>query len=374
MNIHEYQSVDLFRQYNIPVPEGTPVESIEDAVSFSKRIGFPIILKAQVLTGGRGKAGGVKKANNIDELKNLFSQIMGMDIKGFRVKKIFAVKALDIKKEVYLGITLDMAKGDIVCIASRRGGVDIEDTARQFPKEIYKLYLNGKKELPKSELINFLKPVFDGEDDVTFGAEILGSLLKLFISKDCSLIEINPYIQDENTKWVAADAKINFDDNALFRHPEIEKMRDMDMEDPDEITARNAGLSFVKLDGEIGCIVNGAGLAMATMDVIKNLGGKPLNFLDVGGSSNPNKVINALKIILKNINLKAILINIFGGITRCDDIANGIIEAYKQFSIKVPIVVRLTGTNEAVSKDLLSKKGINTYTDMKEAVLKVVGL
>ena len=374
MNIHEYQGAELFKQYGIPVPEGELAINLEGAAAFAKKTGFPVVLKAQVLTGGRGKAGGVQKANNEQELKGAFNKIMGMDIKGFKVKKLLIAKALDIAKEIYLGITTDRASGDIVCIASSKGGVDIEDIAHRFPDEIFKLYLNVKKNPSQDEFINFLKPVFDKSEDRVIAAEILSKLFKLFTEKDCTLIEINPFAQDKNGRYVAADAKINFDDNALFRHPDIDKLRDFEMEDADEAFARDCGLSFVKLEGEIGCIVNGAGLAMATMDVIKNMGGKPMNFLDVGGSSNPGKVINAFKIIIKNPGVKAILINIFGGITRCDDVANGIIAAHDQLKINIPIVVRLTGTNEVQAKELLSKKGINTYTSMKEAVEKVVGL
>jgi len=370
MNIHEYQAAELFKQYNIPVPESALAANLEEAISFAEKTGFPVVLKAQVLTGGRGKAGGIKKANNIQELKDAFDKIMGMDIKGFKVKKLLIVKALEIAKEIYLGITTDNLSGDIVCIASSQGGVDIEDTAQKFPDKIFKLYIGAHN----PEFTDFLKPVFDKTEDRVIAAQVLSKLLKLFKENDCTLIEINPFVKEKNGTYTAADAKINFDDNALFRHPGISALRDLEMEDADEVLARDCGLSFVKLEGEIGCIVNGAGLAMATMDVIKNLGGKPLNFLDVGGSSNPGKVINAFKIIIKNPGLKAILINIFGGITRCDDVANGLIEAYNQLKIDIPIVVRLTGTNEARAKELLSEKGINTYTSMKEAVEKVVGL
>lgn len=373
MNIHEYKGVELFKAYGIPVPENKLVTSLERALDTAKLLGFPLVLKAQVLTGGRGKAGGVKRVNNINELQNMFPQVLGMDIKGFKVNKILIVKAIDFVSEVYLGATLDRSRGKIVCIASSAGGVEIEEVAKKSPGKIFKLYIDIKRDLEKNKLKEFLKPIFSA-DDIDCGASVLAKLIKLFIEKDSTLVEINPFVKDKKDEWIAADAKINFDDNALYRHPEIEKLRDLEVEDPDEVFAKKSGLSFVKLDGEIGCIVNGAGLAMATMDVIKNMGGRPLNFLDVGGSSNPNKVINALKIILKNNKVKAILINIFGGITRCDDVANGIIEAYNQIKIDVPIVVRLTGTNEEKARELLSKKGIITYTDMKEAVERVIAL
>ena len=295
-------------------------------------------------------------------------------IKDYLVKKVFVVRAIDIKKEFYLGLTIDYAKDDVVLIASTQGGVEIEEVAQKNPQAIKKLYLQGEKEISLAELQPFVNTLFKESFYREGALKICQTLAKLFFEYDCTLVEINPLAIDAQGKMYAADAKINFDDNALFRHEGIQKLRDLEYEDPDELEAKACDLSFVKLEGDVGCIVNGAGLAMATMDIVNLLGGRPANFLDVGGSSNPQKVLNALKIILRNKNVKAVLINIFGGITRCDDIAHGIVEARKQLSFSAPLVVRLTGTNEKEAKAILAENNINTYSTMREAVVKVVEL
>jgi len=273
-----------------------------------------------------------------------------------------------------VGVTIDSAKGDIVLIASAEGGVDIEEVARTNPAAIKKFYAQGRGEVPADQLRAFVAEVFDDEEHQRAGAEAFERLIRVFVARDCSLAEINPFVVDADGRVWAADAKMDFDDNALFRHPELEALRDMRYEDPDELEAKAAGLSFVKLEGDIGCIVNGAGLAMGTVDAIKLFGGEPANFLDAGGSSNPQKVLTALRLILKNPNLKAILINIFGGITRCDDIAQGIVQAKEQLAFSVPLVVRLTGTNEQEARDILQTKGIKTYGSMRQAVETVVAV
>ena len=374
MKIHEYQAVDLFRQAGLPVCQGQIALNATEALKIAENIGFPVVLKAQVLVGGRGKAGGVKLAHSPQELTQLFNQIKNLTIKGYTVEKILVAKVVNIKKEYYAAVTIDNIKGDIVIIASNEGGVDIEETAKLHPEKILKFYLEGNKTIDPSRWSDFIKALFPDAKYHAVATAIFENLLKFFISFDCSLAEINPLVIDDKGQLIAADAKVLFDDNALYRHEQLQSLRDFKYDDQDEIDAKTMGLSFVKLEGNVGCIVNGAGLAMGTMDAIKLLGGQPANFLDVGGSSNPEKVLNALKLILKNKEIKVILINIFGGITRCDDIANGILTAKKQIELPVPLVVRLTGTNEELAKEILSKAGLTTYKSMREAVTKAVAL
>lgn len=374
MKIHEYQAAELFKKFGIPVLKGEVVTEWSAAQKAAGEIGFPVVLKSQVLVGGRGKAGGIKLVKTRAELELSFSQLKQLNIKGYPVEKIFVVKAITIKKEFYAAVTIDPAQNDIVLIASSEGGVDIEETAQKNPQAIHKFYLNANRTIDDTRWTPFIKAVFPDAKSQAAGSRIFQNLLKLFCELDCSLAEINPLIIDDQGNWYAADAKINFDDNALFRHADIQAMQDLKYEDADEREAAQAGLSFIKLEGNVGCIVNGAGLAMATLDMIKLLGGEPANFLDVGGSSNPQKVLTALKIILKNKKVKSILINIFGGITRCDDIANGILEARKQLDLRIPLVVRLTGTNEELAKQILAKEKISTYPSMREAVQKAVEL
>ncbi|OGX27530.1 MAG: succinate--CoA ligase subunit beta [Omnitrophica WOR_2 bacterium RIFCSPHIGHO2_01_FULL_48_9] len=374
MKIHEYQAAELFKKFGIPVLSGEVATTLNEAQSIAEKIGFPVVLKSQVLVGGRGKAGGIKVVKTAAELSKAFPQLKALNIKGYPVERIFVVQAIAIKKEFYVAITIDPAKNDIVLIASSAGGVDIEETAKQNSQAIHKLYLNANRVIDQARLTLFVKAIFPDAPSQKAGAEIFQNLLKLFCELDCSLAEINPLAIDDRGNMVAADAKINFDDNALFRHEDIQKLQDVKFEDADEMEAKQAGLSFVKLDGNVGCVVNGAGLAMATLDVVKLLGGDPANFLDVGGSSSPQKVLTALKIILKNKKTKSILVNIFGGITRCDDIANGILEARKQLEMRIPMVVRLTGTNEELAKEILAKAKISTCSSMREAVEQVVAL
>ncbi len=374
MKIHEYLAIDLFRKFGIPVAGGRIAENVSEAVAIAQEIGYPVVLKAQVLVGGRGKAGGVKLAKNKEELTAHFNQIKNLVIKGYSVDKILIVRALDIKKEFYSAVTIDQVKNDVVLIASAEGGVDIEETAKSHPEKIHKYYFHGHNEIDLKRWPPFIKAVFPDPTLQEPATKIFQKLSNLFFEYDCSLAEINPLVIDHKGELYAADAKINFDDNALYRHTDIQFLRDMKYEDPDEVEAKQNDLSFVKMEGNVGCIVNGAGLAMATLDIIKLLGGEPANFLDVGGSSNPKKVLNALRIILQNKKVKSILINIFGGITRCDDIAMGILQARKELDIPVPLVVRLTGTNEKEAKKILAENNINTFSTMREAVQKVVEL
>ncbi len=374
MKLHEYQAKELFKKGGLPVIDGQIATTLEEAKSVAPQIGFPLVIKAQVLTGGRGKAGGVKIAKDLKELEGFFPQVKNLIIQGYSVDKVLLVRASPIKKEYYAAVTIDYTIDDVVLIASSEGGVDIEETAQKSPGKIHKFYMQGKKESDSDHWSAFIKAVFSDVALQESARKIFKSLLSVFFQYDCTLAEINPLIIDFSGKFCALDAKMELDDNALFRHPDVQSLRDMKYEDPDEIEAKEKNLSFVKMDGNVGCIVNGAGLAMATMDIVKLLGGNPANFLDVGGSSSPEKVLNALKIILRNKQVKSVLINIFGGITRCDDIARGILEARRQWKIPVPLVVRLTGTNEQEARELLSANTMTTFTTMREAVCEAIRL
>ena len=372
MKIHEYQARDLFIGYGIPVAEGDVAQTPHEALHIARKTGFPVVLKAQVLAGGRGKAGGVKFVSDETELVSEFKRIKSLNIKGYTVERLLVAKAIDIKKEYYLAVTIDNIKGDVVIIVSSQGGMEIEETAKTHPEKIIKFYMQGDKILDEARWASVAARLFSDVSLQKSATSILQKLLKLFYEKDCSLAEINPFVISVEGHLIATDAKVIVDDNSLERHPELVALRDMQYEDADELEAKEKGLSFVKLGGNIGCIVNGAGLAMGTMDAVNLLGGKAANFLDVGGSSNPDKVFNALKIILRNKNIKIILINIFGGITRCDDIAKGILAAIKQIKIPVPLVIRLTGTNEKEGKGLLTNAGLTSFTSMRQAVTEAV--
>ena len=372
MKIHEYQAKEIFAEYGIPTVQGVALSAVEDVYDYAVNAGAPIIVKAQVHVGGRGKAGGVKMARTPQEARDKASKIFGMNIKGFPVKKVLVYPALEIKREAYIGITIDRTAKKIVLICSAEGGVDIEDLAREKPEAILKLHVDPSSKAPEKIFDDLAGKIYPEDFLAREAAAIFPRLFKLFIEKDCSLAEINPLVLDETGHLTAIDAKIVFDDNALFRHPELAELQDPDQENPKEIEAKKSGLSFVELDGNIGCIVNGAGLAMATMDMIKAAGGQPANFLDVGGSSNPDKVLNALKIILSNPKIKAIVINIFGGITRCDDIASGIIKATGSIPIPVPIFVRLTGTNQDKAREMLRGTNLVSADTMQDVIEKAV--
>ncbi|MCB1195080.1 ADP-forming succinate--CoA ligase subunit beta [bacterium] len=372
MKIHEYQAMSLFTQYGIEIVPSQLAESVNDVASIAKKLGGKVVVKSQVLVGGRGKAGGIKLAKSVEEAVQHAGKIFGMKIKNIPVEKVLVAQAVTILKEYYVGITIDRTTKTVVFVASASGGVDIEELAVNQPEKIQKLYVQAPQLPDPSALDAFLKKAFVTPKLFEQAKTTFLKLYKLFLEKECSLVEINPYAQLDNEMLVAADAKINFDDNGLYKNPDIEALRNPEEYSDGEIAAREAGLSFVSLDGDIGCIVNGAGLAMATMDIIKLYGGAPANFLDVGGSSNPEKVLNALRIILSNKKVKGVLINIFGGITRCDDIANGIMLALKKLDIRVPLVVRLVGTNEAAGKKILEDAGYVVASEMTDAVKKVI--
>ncbi len=372
MKIHEYQAKELFASYGIAVQDQAVITTAEEARAATERMGGFVVVKAQVLVGGRGKAGGVKLARSADEAVQHAQAILGMDIKGETVEKVLIAPAADIKKEYYVGLIMDRGSKKIILMVTKEGGVEIEELAVTDPDKIIKYPIDIASGLNEQELVSVLTDVFDKPVLVEQATDTVKKLYQLFLEKDASLVEINPYaLVDENT-IMALDAKVNFDDNALYKHDDVEAMKNAEEYSQDEIDAREFGLSFVSMDGDIGCIVNGAGLAMATMDIVKLYGGQPANFLDVGGSSNPEKVLNAIKIILRNQKVRAILINIFGGITRCDDIAKGIIMATDQIDIKVPMVIRLVGTNQEEGRALLQEKGFSVADDLSTAVQKVV--
>jgi len=371
MKIHEYQARELLAAYGVPVPPGRVARRAAEAARIAEEIGLPVVIKAQVLVGGRGKAGGVKLAHSVAEVRQAAAKILNLTIKDIPVQAVLVAKAVDIRKEYYLSVTVDRANKMAVFIVSASGGVDIEELAVKEPEKILKSYIDPLRGPDDRQLRRFMSAAFP-KALLDQAVETAGQLYRLLIDKDCSLVEINPYAQIDETTLIAADAKINFDDNGLPKHAEVEAMRTEEEYSREEIEAKEAGLSFVSLDGDIGCIVNGAGLAMATMDLIKLFGGRPANFLDVGGSSSPQKVLTALQLLTRNRDLKAILINIFGGITRCDDIAKGILIAREQIDLPVPLVIRLIGTNEKEGRALLEQAGLEAASEMTAAVKKVL--
>ena len=373
MKLHEYQAKSLLRDYGIPVPDGRTADTTAEAEAIAREIGCPVMVKAQVLVGGRGKAGGVKRAADPKEAAARARDILGMKIKGIEVQRVLVARAVDINSEYYVSLTVDRASKAVQCIASASGGMEIEEIAVKEPHKIIRFALDPGEGLVRGRHFEALSRAFTPAAVAEQAWRIVEGMYRLFQEKDCSLVEINPCALTPTGSLVAADAKVIFDDNALYRHPELESLRSPEEYGEDEMDAKSSGLSYVGLDGTIGCIVNGAGLSMATMDLIKYFGGSPANFLDVGGSSNPEKVLNALRIISKNPRVTAILINIFGGITRCDDIARGILMAKEKLSLPVPLTIRLIGTNEKEGRQLLEAAGIDAFTDLTEAVKAVVG-
>jgi succinyl-CoA synthetase beta subunit len=374
VNIHEYQAKELLRNEGVPIPPGEVASTPEDAERIAKQYGGTVVIKAQVHAGGRGKAGGVKLAKSPAEAKEIATNILALHIKGLPVLKVLVTPAADIANEAYVGIILDRASRKPVFMVSPAGGIDIEEVAAKTPEKILKLPIDTRYGLQPYQANQLGFFLFDDVKKVRAAAKIMQSLYTAFMKNGCSLAEINPLVTTPAGDVVALDAKMVIDDNELDRHPELSALRDESAEEPSEVMARNANLTFIKLDGNVGCVVNGAGLAMATMDLVKYYGGEPANFLDIGGSSNPEKVVNALKIITSDPSVKAILFNIFGGITRTDDVANGIVTATKQNPLKVPIVIRLTGTNEEIAMKILSENGFTASSDMDEAVKKAVEL
>jgi succinyl-CoA synthetase beta subunit len=374
MNIHEYQAKDVLRAHGIPVPPGEIATTPAEAEKIAAKYGGPVVVKAQVHAGGRGKAGGVKLAGNPAEAKEKAAAILGMQIKGLTVEKVLVTPAEEISSEAYVGVVMDRASQADVFMVSSEGGVDIEEVAATNPDAIRKLRVDPRYGLLPHQAMSLAWDLYDDVKLVRQAASIIEKLYAAYRAAGATLAEINPLITTPEGEVKAIDAKMNIDDNVLFRVPEIAEMRDTSDEPAAEIKARDAGLSYIKLDGDVGCVVNGAGLAMATMDMVKHYGGEPANFLDIGGSSNPDKVVTALEIITADPRVKAILFNIFGGITRCDDVANGIVEATGRIDIDLPIAIRLTGTNEKEAVEILRQAGFPAMTDMEEVVKAAVSL
>ncbi len=382
MKIHEYQGKEIFRKYGVPTPRGFPAFSVEEAVEAAKKLGGTVwVVKAQIHAGGRGKGGGVKVAKSPQEVKDFSSKILGMQLvthqtgpEGQKVRRLLIEEGADIKKELYVGMVVDRVTQRVVLMASSEGGMDVEEVAEKTPEKIHKVSVDPVQGLSDADADEIALGIGIPQAALAQGRAIFKALYKCFRDTDASLAEINPLVLTNDNRVVALDAKLTFDDNALFRHPELGQLRDLDEEDPAELEASKNDLNYIQLEGDIGCLVNGAGLAMATMDIIKFYGGAPANFLDVGGGATTEKVTEAFKIMLRNKSLKAILVNIFGGIMRCDVIAQALVEASKAVTLKVPLVVRLEGTNVEEGKALLRNSGlpIISAVNMADAAQKVV--
>jgi succinyl-CoA synthetase beta subunit len=382
MKIHEYQGKEILRKFGVTVPRGIPCFSVDEAVKAAETLGGPVwVVKAQIHAGGRGKGGGVKVAKSLDQVKEYASAIMGMQLvthqtgpEGQKVRRLLIEEGADIKKELYVSMVTDRLSQRVVLMASSEGGMDIEEVAEKHPELIHKVIIDPATGLTDADADAIAAKIGVPQGSIADARKQLQGLYTAYWETDSSLAEINPLILTGDGKVIALDAKFNFDSNALFRHPEIVEMRDLEEEDPAEVEASKFDLAYISLDGNIGCLVNGAGLAMATMDTIKLFGGEPANFLDVGGGATAEKVTEAFKIMLKNPGLKAILVNIFGGIMRCDVIAEGVITASKAVSLKVPLVVRMKGTNEDLGKNMLADSGLPIISadTMEEAAQKVV--
>ena len=372
MNIHEYQAKEILRAHGIPVPPGEIATTPEEAVSIAEQYGGTVVVKAQVHSGGRGKAGGVKLATTADEVREHAEAILGMTIADLTVEKVLVTPAEDIDTEAYVGILVDRKSQAATFIVSAEGGIDIEEVAHSNPDAIRKLTVDPRYGLMSHQGYWLAKSLYDDPGIVKQAARIIRQLYDAFTSSGASLIEINPLITTKSGEVKAIDAKMSIDDSELFRRPELVEYRDLSAEPAAETKAREADLSYVKLDGNVGCCVNGAGLAMATMDLVKYYGGEPANFLDIGGSSNPEKVVSALEIIASDPNVKVILFNIFGGITRGDDVARGIVEATTRIDIAPPIVIRLTGTNEEEGLAILAEAGFSAFSSMDDVVERAV--
>ncbi len=372
MKLHEYQSKAIFAKYGIPIPKGTIAENAEHARQVASQIGNKVVIKSQVLVGGRGKAGGIKVAATPDEAEKLADQILAMQIKGLPVRKVLVDEAINIAREIYLGVVVDRAARRATMMGSSAGGVEIEEVARVTPEKIVRVAIDPALGLQEFQARELAFAIGIDKSNVREFVTIALGLYRAFVDVDASLAEINPLVVTGEGKLIAADGKIVLDDNALYRHLDLEQLRDVDEESSEEQQARKAGLSYVKLDGNIGCMVNGAGLAMATMDVIKFYGGEPANFLDIGGGAKADKVKVALEIILSDPNVKAVLFNIFGGITRGDEVARGIVEGLKGVKTNVPMVARIVGTNAEEGRKILASANMITAETLEEGAQKAV--
>jgi succinyl-CoA synthetase beta subunit len=382
VKIHEYQGKELFRKFGVPTPRGFPAFSVDEAVEAAKKLGGSVwVVKAQIHAGGRGKGGGVKVARSIDDVREKAKQILGMQLvthqtgpEGQKVRRLLVEEGADIKKELYVGMVVDRGSQKVALMASSEGGMDIEEVAAKTPEKIQKIAIDPAQGLADADADEIALGIGIPREALAQGRALFKALYKCFWETDASLVEVNPLVVTGQNQVIALDSKINFDDNALFRHPDLAALRDFDEEDPAEVEASKHDLNYIQLDGNIGCLVNGAGLAMATMDIIKFYGGSPANFLDVGGGATTEKVTEAFKIMLKTPGLRAILVNIFGGIMRCDVIAQALVDASKAVSLHVPLVVRLEGTNVELGKQILadSKLPIISAKNMADAAEKVV--
>ena len=382
MKIHEYQGKEILRQFGVPVPRGIPAFTVQEAVEAAQKLGGPVwVVKAQIHAGGRGKGGGVKVAKSIEDVQKLAEQILGMQLithqtgpEGQKVRRLYIEDGADIKNELYVSLVTDRATQKVALIASSEGGMDIEEVAHSTPEKIITIFVDPLVGLTQAQGEELAKGIGMPADSTAQFIDICQKLYKCYMDTDASLVEINPLNRDSKGNVIALDAKFNFDANALFRLPEIVALRDLDEEDPAEVEASKFDLAYISLDGNIGCLVNGAGLAMATMDTIKLFGGEPANFLDVGGGATPEKVTEAFKIMLKNPKVEGILVNIFGGIMKCDTIATGVITACKAVNLQVPLVVRMKGTNEELGKKMLAESGLPIISadTMAEAATKIV--
>ncbi len=372
MKLHEYQSKRIFAQYGVPIPNGEVASSPAEARAIAENIGKSVVVKSQVLVGGRGKAGGIQLARTPDEAEEVAGHILGMDIKGLTVKKVLVDEAADIRSEIYLGAVLDRNARRVAIMASSEGGVEIEEVAAQTPEKIITVHVHPLLGMQGYQARQLAYGIGLPKEHISTFNKIAQSLYRAFVESDASLAEINPLVINGDNQLEAVDGKILIDDSALPRQKQLSAMRDPDEDSPTETEAREAGLSYIDLDGEIGCMVNGAGLAMATMDIIKLYGGNPANFLDIGGGAGAEKVTAALRIILQDSGVKAVLINIFGGITRCDEVANGIVEAINSLHVKVPIVVRMVGVNEDEGRQILADSNLPSANRLSEAVQMAV--
>ncbi len=374
MKIHEYQAKEILSRYGISVTNEVLCYTVTEVQAAAEQLGFPVVIKAQVLTGGRGKAGGVKLVRNAEEATAVAEKILGMDIKGYTVEKVLVAQGVSFVSEIYAGITIDRNTKSAVFMVSREGGVEIEEVAKDNPEAILKFTVDPDLGIAPFFARKIAFALFDDLKLVNQAVDLFQKLYKVFIDTDASLVEINPLVVTSDGKLLALDGKMTFDDNALFRQPDILALNEPSEDEIKEIDAKEKGLTYIRLDGSIGCMVNGAGLAMATMDMVKLYGGEPANFLDIGGSSNPQKVIDAMNLILSDKGVKVVMINIFGGITRCDDVAKGLMAALEQIKIKVPIVIRLSGTNAKEGLEILKSANLPTVETMSEAAQKAISL
>ena len=374
MKIHEYQAKEIFSRYAIPITREKVCYTVEEVVETASTFDMPVVVKAQVLVGGRGKAGGVKLARSVDEAREAGGKILGMDIKGLTVEKVLVAQGIKFNSEFYVGLTIDRNSKSVIFMASSEGGVEIEEVAKVNPDAIHKFVIDPDLGMTAFLARKIAFRLFSDFSLVKQAVVMFQKLYQIFIDTDASLVEINPLVVTDDGQLLALDGKMNFDDNALFRQSEIEAMNEPDEDEKKELDAKEKGLSYIRLDGTIGCMVNGAGLAMATMDLVKYFGGQPANFLDIGGSSSPQKVIDAMNLLLSDQNVKVVMINIFGGITRCDDVARGLVTALQQLKVDVPIVVRLSGTNARQGLEIIKEANLPVVNTMSEAAQEAIRL